>query len=199
MTTLVGTQSRILSTSGEIAKRFRVDVHVNGDTSTLRDDIKRGLTTSLKSLPYKYFYDARGSAPLDRITHLPEYYLTRVEEGIIEALAGGLMAELRPRDIVELGPGPPAKIRALLGASTTSGNVERYVPFDVDASVVEDAGRPLLDTYPFLRVHGVVGDLARHLDRIPSPIGRRLVVFFGSPIGNLDPTGRQDLLRRVRR
>ena len=46
---------------------------------TLVDDVRDGLTRSLKELPPKYFYDERGSELFDQITALPEYYPTRCE------------------------------------------------------------------------------------------------------------------------
>mgnify|MGYP000097265583 CR=1 FL=1 len=39
-------------------------------------DVLVGLTAQRKSLPSKYFYDAKGSELFNRITELPEYYPT---------------------------------------------------------------------------------------------------------------------------
>ena len=44
-----------------------------------------GLTATPKTLPPKYFYDARGSELFDEITRLPEYYPTRTERAILDA------------------------------------------------------------------------------------------------------------------
>ena len=61
--------------------------------NTLRDkagsydlpgDARAGLTSSPRTLPSKYFYDARGSHLFETITRLPEYYLTRAETEILE-------------------------------------------------------------------------------------------------------------------
>jgi L-histidine Nalpha-methyltransferase len=51
-----------------------VDTHAS---RTLAEDVLDGLTRPAKELAPKYFYDARGSELFDRITELPEYYLTR--------------------------------------------------------------------------------------------------------------------------
>ena len=56
----------------------------------------------------------------------------------------------------------------------------------------------LLRDYPYLRVHGVIGDFERHLGRIPQAIGRRLVLFLGGTIGNLHPAERSTFLAGVR-
>ncbi len=65
---------------------------------------------------------------------------------------------------------------------------------DVSEWVLRQAGDTLMGAYPGLAVHAVVGDFERHLAKLPSPGGRRLVAFLGGTIGNLDPTGRAALL-----
>ena len=187
--------------TGKSSAAWQIAVHLDHDTlmSMLARDVLRGLTSRPKYLPPKYFYDARGSALFQRISGLPEYYLTRVEQGIIESVGSELVAELRPREIVELGPGTSGKVRRLLSADGASSCVVRYVPFDMDGDTVEAAAARLVDDFPYLEVHGVRGDLELHLSRVPQRIGRRLVVFFGSTIGNLDAEARHDLLVNVRR
>ena len=82
----------------------RIDVHIDEDTfhKSLAEDVLLGLTSTPKYLLPKYFYDQRGSALFQRITELPEYYLTRVEMGIIKSVAHRLMKEFRPQEIVEI-------------------------------------------------------------------------------------------------
>ena len=164
----------------------------------LEADVRRGLTAYPKTLPSKYFYDAIGSKLFEEITRVPEYYLTRTEAKLLETLAPKLMLELSPVDIVELGAGSSTKTRRLLDARDGLRGPVRYVTIDVDEPTVEAGAARLLADYPFLDVHAVVGDFERHLEHVPSPIGRRLVLFLGSTIGNLDPPARQQLLAQVR-
>src|SRR5690606_25191344 len=49
----------------------------NGSQASDLEEILRGLRQPQKSLSPKFFYDERGSQLFDRITKLPEYYLTR--------------------------------------------------------------------------------------------------------------------------
>jgi L-histidine Nalpha-methyltransferase len=73
------------------------------------------------------------------------------------------------------------------------------VPVDVSERMVRGAAEELLDDYPGLEVHGVVGDFERHLDRVPdSDRGPRLVALLGGTIGNFPPGSRRRLLRDVR-
>ncbi len=169
-----------------------------GRRQRLEDDVRRGLTSSPKTLPSKYFYDAIGSKLFEEITRVPEYYLTRTEAKLLETLAPELMLELAPVDIVELGAGSPTKTRLLLDARDGLREPVRYVTVDVDGATVEAGAEQLLADYPFLDVHAVVGDFERHLEHVPSPVGRRLVLFLGSTIGNLDPPARQRLLTQIR-
>lgn len=60
----------------------------------MRDEILSGLRAEQKTLPCKYFYDARGSKLFDAICELPEYYLTRTELGIMETHVADMAAAL---------------------------------------------------------------------------------------------------------
>jgi len=162
----------------------------------LAGDARAGLTRAPKTLPPKYFYDARGSELFEEITQLPEYYLTRAETSILERVAGEIVALARPREIVEIGAGFSRKTQLLLDALGATGG-RRFVPIDVSPAALESAGARLTATYPWLEFLGVVGDFERHLGAIPRS-GARLVCFLGSTIGNLSAEERVPFLRAVR-
>ena len=180
---------------------YRADIHIDDAAirAALADDVRAGLGARQKWLPPKYFYDAAGSALFERITRLPEYYLTRAEQSLLDAHAPAILDAIRPNEIVELGAGSPAKVQRLLASLNGSGPLARYVPVDVDASMLDAAARTLLAAGSVAEIHAVVGDFERHLDRVPAAAGRRLVTFLGSTLGNLDAPARQALLRSVRR
>jgi L-histidine Nalpha-methyltransferase len=159
----------------------------------LADDVRDGLTRSLKEFPPKYFYDERGSVLFDRITSLPEYYPSRCERQILNRHAPAIVERSGAEELVELGSGTASKTRALLYAMAGQGNLRRYVPFDVDESVLRSCALELTELYPGLRVHGVVGDFGRDLERIPDG-HRRLFAFLGGTIGNLYPDQRARFL-----
>ena len=162
---------------------------------TLADDARDGLTRELKELPPKHFYDARGSELFDRITGLPEYYPTRCEREILNRHAPAIVEGAE--ELVELGSGTASKTRALLYAMAGTGCLRRYLPFDVDESVVEACAAELVELYPGLAVHGLVGDFGRDLERVPPGEGR-LFAFLGGTIGNLYPFERAGFLARLR-
>jgi L-histidine N-alpha-methyltransferase len=179
---------------------YHADVLVDDEAlrAALAADVRRGLGARDKWLPPKYFYDAAGSALFERITQLPEYYLTRAEQVLLEAHAPAILGEVLPDEIVELGAGAPTKAQRLLAAQNGHGPLGRYVLVDVDAAMLAATGRALL-AEGVGEVHAVVGDFERHLDRVPASAGRRLVAFLGSTLGNLDAPARHALLRDVRR
>ena len=167
-----------------------------GALPSLADDVRAGLTRDgLKELAPKYFYDARGSELFDRITSLPEYYPTRCERAILNRHAPEIVEGAH--ELVELGSGTASKTRALLYAMAGSGTLRRYVPFDVDPSVVERCDEELTELYPGLEVEGVVGDFQTDLGEIP-PGSDRIVALLGGTIGNLYPGERAAFLSAIR-
>jgi L-histidine N-alpha-methyltransferase len=181
--------------AGEV---IQIDSHLDGGQErSLADDVLDGLTRSFKELPPKHFYDARGAELFDQICDLPEYYPTRAERAILEASADELARVTGAVELVELGSGTAAKTRVLLDALHAGGTLRRYVPVDVTERVVRDCAEELTREYPGLRVHGVIGDFERHLDRVPPAVGPRVVAFLGGTIGNFPPGSRRRVLRQI--
>lgn len=164
--------------------------------TALRRDVRDGLCASPKSLPPKWFYDAAGSALFDQITRLPEYYPTRAEAQILRAHAGDIASACSADTLVELGSGTSEKTRMLLDALHARGSLRRFVPFDVDASVLRAASTAISREYPGVEIAAVCGDFEQHLDKIPAQ-GRRLIAFLGSTIGNLTAAPRALFLAAV--
>lgn len=168
----------------------------SGTLGTLAEDVRQGLTHRPKRLPPKYIYDEVGSRLFEEITRTPEYYVTRTEMQLLQEVAGEIVRQVEPRDLVELGPGSSAKTRVLLDAMRDEDLLERYIPVEVSPSMVETTSRRLSKEYPGLRIHGVIGDFLRHLDKVPEG-DRRLVIFLGSTLGNLAPEEALRFLRHV--
>lgn len=159
----------------------------------MAEEVRRGLTGSPVTLPSTYFYDARGSHLFECITELPEYYQTRTELAILERTAGGIVADIAPAQIVELGSGSSRKTGVLLDAMRAAGSGGLYVPLDVSEDALRGAIDALTADLPWLRVAGVVGDFRHHLGAVPR-VGRALVVFLGSTFGNIHPDDQQDFI-----
>ncbi len=163
----------------------QVDSHLeDGALDTMAADIREGLGRPFKEIPPKYFYDARGSELFDLITEQPEYYQTRAERSILNRHAPEIVSRAGARELIELGSGSASKTRALLYAMAGAGSLRRYVPVDVSMTVVERCAEQLVELFPGLSVHGLVGDFERHLVHLPAGESR-LFAFLGGTIGNL--------------
>ena len=178
---------------------IRVEVLLDSGQGSLAEAVRAGLLGERRELPPRCLYDERGSELFDRITELPEYYPARAERAILNRYAPAIVTGMDAQELLELGSGVASKTRALLYAMAGAGTLRRYVPFDVDPSVIRRSAEELTALYPGLAVHGVVGDFGRHLADLPPPAGPRLVAFLGGTIGNLDSRARAEMLRGLRR
>jgi dimethylhistidine N-methyltransferase len=162
-----------------------------------RDDfleaVLDGLSRPQKSLPSRYFYDARGSELFERITQLPEYYPTRVETELLAAHADSITRGLPSGSVlVEFGSGSSTKTELLLRAFPGDGI---YAPIDVSPAALDDARQRLALHFPDLIVWPIMGDFFK-LRRLPQALaGRSKLGFFpGSTIGNFTPADASRLL-----
>ncbi|MEU2339293.1 L-histidine N(alpha)-methyltransferase [Streptomyces sp. NPDC013172] len=162
--------------------------------AALRADVLNGLTATPKTLPPKWFYDARGSELFERITELPEYYPTRAEREILLTRSGEIAAASGARTLVELGSGSSEKTRLLIDALTA---LEVYVPVDVSESALTQAGQALVAERPELTVHALIADFTGRME-LPEAPGPRLLAFLGGTIGNLLPAERAAFLASIR-
>lgn len=167
---------------------------VDATDAALRADVLHGLTRQPKTLPPKWFYDARGSELFEEITRLPEYYPTRAEREILSGRAAEIAAASGARTLVELGSGSSEKTRFLLDALP---GLDTYVPVDVSESALRGAADALLAERPQLSVHALIADFTAGLS-LPDTPGPRLVAFLGGTLGNLLPGERAVFLESVR-
>jgi len=165
--------------------------------------IAAGLTSTPKSLPAWLLYDAAGSALFEKITELPEYYLTRTETALLATYAEtivSMVARGSGMSIAELGAGTAKKTSLLLdAASRLSGRIQ-YQPIDVSTAALEIACNNLNQTHPMIRVfpdhsNYVTDPLIIHPDAADA--GSVLAVYIGSSIGNFSSTEAERILRKL--
>ena len=173
-------------------------------TGAVAEAVRRGLLLARhKQLPPWLLYDEEGSALFEDITRLPEYYLTRTEREILTRNADAILdAAGPPLEVVELGAGSASKTRLLLEALLLRQPRVRYIPVDVSRAAHAQA-RAELRGLPRLEVRPVAARYPEELGflRLRTDDGavRRLVLFMGSNIGNLDLPAANRLLVAVRR
>ena len=177
-------------------ERWTVEERSAPTPGRLGDDLREGLAQDPVTIPPKWFYDEKGSALFDAITHLPEYYPTRTEESI---LTEHVIELPHASTLVELGAGYSRKTRLLLEALTSGNRSLLFVPLDVAVEPLRDAAVRITDDFPTVTVHGIVADFDDELAPLPGTPGERLVAFLGSTIGNLTPGPRAAFLERLHR
>lgn len=161
-----------------------------------------GLLSPRKTLPPKLFYDREGSSLFNRITALPEYYLTRTELGLLEVAAPEVAAAMPAGGVlVEYGACDETKASFLLRARSPLGApvIAAYVPIDVAEEGLNQARTRLAQSYPYLRVQGITADFLLPVE-LPAGVSGmpRLGFFPGSTIGNLEPAQARRFLAQMR-
>ncbi len=149
-------------------------------------DVLSGLARPQKSLPSKYFYDARGSDLFEQICELPEYYPTRTEIGLLHAHAADIAtAAGRRAALIEFGSGASSKVRKLLDALDRP---QAYVPVDISGDHLHNGAAAIAADYPGLSVLPVHADFTRPFALPETGAATKLGFFPGSTIGNFTPS-----------
>ena len=166
----------------------------------LADDVYKGLTASPKRFLPKYFYDELGSQLFEAICLLPEYYLTRAENEILERYADEIVASVKgQKTLVEMGSGSASKTRLIIEALLRSQSELIFIPVDISATALESSSRILLQSYPRLRIKAYAADYFAGLKELGKNLqGPTLALFLGSNISNFDEDEALRFLRALR-
>ena len=172
------------------------DLHPSADD--IAGDVLRGLSSTPRRLPSKYFYDQRGSELFEAITRQPEYYLTRVELALLAERGDAIAAAVGPRvHVVEPGSGSGRKTRLLLDALA---DPVAYTPIDISRSALTAGAARLDREFGDVEVLPVLADFTRpvSLPRPSRPADSALVFFPGSTLGNFTAEESVRLLAAMR-
>jgi L-histidine N-alpha-methyltransferase len=158
-------------------------------------EIIGGLQEPEKMISPKYFYDERGSQLFDDITHLPEYYPTETELGIMRSNVEEIAQLIgRQASLIEFGSGSSRKTPVLLNNLL---DLAVYVPVDISEDHLLESANQLRKGFPDLEILPVVADFTRPF-QLPEPTImplRNIVYFPGSTIGNFTHDDALALLR----
>lgn len=158
-------------------------------------EIVAGLSQPQKAISPKYFYDERGSQLFDRITELPEYYLTDAELEIMRSNVDEMATLIgKSASLIEFGSGSSLKTRILL---EHLDDLAAYVPVDISEDHLQSSAARLRAEFPDLDVRPVVADFTRTFS-LPTPAImplKNVVYFPGSTIGNFEHDAAMELLR----
>ena len=169
-----------------------------GGCDSVAGEIIAGLAGAEKHISCVHFYDAAGSRLFEQITHLPEYYPTRIEKELLRKVSLEIGGKLGGADIIEFGSGDCSKISILLEA-VPPREIEtiRYVPVEISRSAIRRSAAILCRSFPGLQIHGVIADFTKHLSRVPGG-ARRLFCFLGGTIGNFSRARSVEFMRNLR-
>ncbi len=162
-------------------------------------DVRRGLTSTPKSVPPRWLYDPVGSMLFETITLLPEYYLTRTEENLFREHAEAIAEATRGVTcVVEFGSGSGRKTRLLLEPLLAREPALVYRPIDISTEAAAQVRRALAEALPRLTVRPIVGTYREGVATLAHDPSRKLVMFIGSSLGNLDPKEATRFLTAIR-
>ncbi len=165
------------------------------------EDVRKGLSSEPKRLSPKYFYDELGSELFDAICLLPEYYLTRAENEIIERYADEIVGAVDGhKTLLEMGSGSASKTRLLIQALLNEQDDLLFIPVDISVSALESSSRILLQSFPRLRIEAYAAEYFESLSELSKKKrGRTLALFLGSNISNFGRDEAPVFLRALRR
>jgi L-histidine Nalpha-methyltransferase len=154
----------------------------------LAEDVRKGLTAQPKRFLPKYFYDELGSQLFEAICLLPEYYLTRAENEILQKYSDQIVASVEGhKTLVEMGSGSASKTRLIIEALLRRQQGLLFMPVDISATALESSSRILLQSYPRLTIEAYAADYFAGLAELgKKPRSRTLALFLGSNISNFD-------------
>lgn len=163
--------------------------------ASFAEDVGRGLGMRPYTLMPKYFYDDLGSALFEAITHLPEYYLTRVERDLLATYGSQIVASIDgPLELVELGSGSATKTRLIIDAILERQDSLTFHPIDISPDALIESSAALVAALDALRVRAYAGDYFTLLraKRIETR-DRVLALYLGSNVGNFEPHQAREL------
>lgn len=170
------------------------------DVANFGTEVQAGLAAFPKRLPCRFFYDAEGSRLFEKISELPEYYLTRAGLEIMQERAAQVVARFpRGAALIELGSGSSAQTRILIAQFLSRDGGLRYVPVDISRTMLDESARVLLADFPGLEILAVAGEYQEARALLREDFGRpKLILWLGSNIGNLDRPEAVEFLHRLR-
>jgi len=165
------------------------------------EDVKTGLTSESKYLPFVYFYDHIGSQLFEKICELPEYYLTRTETNILQTNADDIVSLFSEDTVlVELGSGSSTKTRILIEAFLERQCLAHYTPIDVSHQMLEESAYTLLEAYPDLEINAIAARYNEGIDHLNIRTDQQnLITWLGSSIGNFNRSEVTTLLRHIQK
>ncbi len=176
---------------------YRIIDRLHIDEAAEISQLIHGLRDTPATIEPKYFYDELGCALYGAICQLDEYYPTRTERAIFQANRAEIAAAMGQVDtFVDVGAGDCCKALSWLPYIEP----KRYVAIDIAAPSLDAALTKMAPEFPGTEMLGLATDFSKKLD-IPSDllVGRSVLFYPGSSIGNFTPDRAIDFLNQMRK
>ncbi|TVP41635.1 hypothetical protein NARC_10041 [Candidatus Nitrosocosmicus arcticus] len=184
-------------------------MHLDDNNEEFRTDILKGLSNPIqKSVPSKYLYDNRGSYLFEQITVQPEYYPTRTENSILEEYSDKILQNI-PKEIIliEMGSGSSKKTKHLFDTILKRQDKLYYFPIDISFNFLDSVVTDLETQNENIMIKGIPNDYINGIKDCNNILFEnnfkfdsfsRIIIFFGSSIGNFEIDEARDFLKAVR-
>ncbi|SHK75573.1 dimethylhistidine N-methyltransferase [Maribacter aquivivus] len=159
------------------------------NTSEFEKEVSQGLTNNPKHLSSMYFYDKKGDKLFQDIMAMPTYYLTDSEYEILESNKeeiSNLFTGFGSFDLIELGAGDGKKTKILLKEFSDKKIDFTYVPIDISDNALNQLQNSIEKELPEVQVQPFQGTYFEALKEINNRENRKIILFLGSNIGNLE-------------
>ena len=139
-----------------------------------------------KFIPIEFVYDDLGSELFDKMVDSKEYYLPHKEREILYRHALKIVEITKECDVYELGSGSAKKTSILLRHYRDAGCAFTFHPIDINQSIMEKGARELNNILPDVAISCIVGTFEQGLTEMKVQKRRRIVLFIGSSISQLE-------------
>ncbi|MDQ3084151.1 MAG: L-histidine N(alpha)-methyltransferase [Thermoproteota archaeon] len=184
-------------------------MNLDDNIEGFRTDILKGLSNPIqKSIPSKYLYDSRGSYLFEQITVQPEYYPTRTESSILEGYSYKILQDIQKEIIlIEMGSGSSKKTKLLFDMILKRQDKLYYFPIDISFNFLDSVVTDLETQNENIMIKGIPNDYINGIKDCNNILFEnnfkfdsfsRLIIFFGSSIGNFENDEARDFLKAVR-
>ena len=172
------------------------------ETKLFADAVLKGLSLKKKKLPSWLIFDTRGSEIFKQITELKNYHPSRCELEILNTHKATLskIFSSSSSHLVELGSGDGDKTMILIEQLLSDGIELQYTPIDISKGAINNLINTLNKKFPSpkLNATGLVADYFEGLATISNENVRKVVLFLGVTLNNMDIPDAKTFLKKLR-
>lgn len=171
------------------------------NTKKIAEAVLKGLSLKKKKLPSWLIFDSKGSEIFNQITKLESYLPAKCETEIFNTHKHDLakIFSSTPSSLVELGSGDGEKTTLLIKQLLQEGAHVQYTPIDISDGAINNLTMSLSRKFSgsSLKVTGRVADYFEGLRSIANDGKRKMVLFLGVTLNNMDIPDAKSFLKKL--